>query len=138
MLVLKVMKIGPRNKWRKVVHQVSTDDCYRNLIWSSIDGSTHPRSIENYNFRISRSKIRPRLMSLFRVSFLTNLDIYKPYFKSHHTRIQRPRDLFSLWEATAFVHHRVLKLSASWSSLLIKWRTLQPTTSFKLLELVMY
>ena len=75
---------------------------------SSINGSTHPRFIKNYNFRISRSEIQPRLMYLFRVSFLTALDIYKPYFKSRHTRIQRLRDLFSLWEATAFVRHRVL------------------------------
>ena len=98
-------------------------------MWNSIDSSTATRSIENYDFRISRSGILPRILYLFRVSFLTTLNIYKTYFKSHHTRIQRPRDLFSLWEATAFVRHRVLWPSVSRSSLLMKWRTLQPTTS---------
>ena len=70
-------------------------------------------------------------MYLFKVSFLTTLDIYKADFKSHHTRIQRPRNLFSLWEATIFVCHRVLYPSAFKSSLLMKWRTLQPTTSIQ-------
>ena len=72
---------------------------------------------------------RPSLEYLFGVSFLTTLDIYKTYFKGCHIRIQRPRGLFSLCEATAFVRHRVLQPSASRSSLLMKWRTLQPTTS---------
>ena len=109
-----------------------TETCYRDLMWSSIDSLIVARSIENYNFRISRSEIQPRLVYLFKVSFLTILDIYKAYFKSRYTQIQRPRDLFSLWEATVFVRHRVLWPSASRSSLLMKWRTLQPTTSFKI------
>ena len=43
-------------------------------------------AIENYDFRISRSEIQPKFMCLFRLSFLTTLDMYKAYFKSHHTR----------------------------------------------------
>ena len=43
-------------------------------------------------------------MYLFKVSFLTTLDIYKDYFKSRHTWIQKPRDLFfsmkSYWVCT--------------------------------------
>ena len=38
------------------------------------------QSIENYDFIIFRSEIWPILMYLFRVSFLTNLDLYKAYF----------------------------------------------------------
>ena len=103
-------------------------------MWSSIDSSTIAQSIKIYDFQFSRFEFRFRILYLFRVSFLTTLDIYKAYFKSHHTRIQRPRDVFSLCEATAFVHRRVLKTSASWSSLLMKWRTLQPTTSIQFAE----
>ena len=84
------------------------DACLWDSIWSLIDSSTATWSIENYDFRISKSEIWSSLVYLFGVSFLTTLDIYKDYFKSHHTRIQRPRDLFSLCEATAFVRYRVL------------------------------
>ena len=49
---------------------------------SSIDGLIETQSIENYNFQISKSEIRPKLIYLFKVSFLTTLDIYKTYFKS--------------------------------------------------------
>ena len=75
---------------------------------SLIDSLTEGRSIKNYDFQFSKSEFRPSHMDFFRVSFLTTLDIYKAYIKSHFTRIQRPRDLFSLCEATAFVRHRVL------------------------------
>ena len=87
---------------------VAGDACYRDLIWSSIDSLTATRSIENYDFRISKSEIQSSLVYLFEVSFLTILDTYKDYFKVHHTRIQRLRDLFSLCEATVFVRHKVL------------------------------
>ena len=43
---------------------------------SSIDSSTEARSIENYNLQFSSFEFQPRLMNLFRVSFLTTLDIY--------------------------------------------------------------
>ena len=86
----------------------STDAYYRDLIWSLIDSSKAARSIENYDFKISRSEIQPSLVYLFGVSFLTTLNIYKDSFKGHHTQMQRPRDLFSLCEATAFVRHMVL------------------------------
>ena len=98
------MKISPRNKWRKTVHLVSTDSstdvCYRDLMWSSIEAW----SIENYNFRISRFEIRPCLMYLCKVSFLTTLDIYKVYIKGRHTREYKENTckkwpmLYSLWK----------------------------------------
>ena len=93
---------------QEVFGVVARDVCYQDLIWNSIDSSTVTQSIENYDFRISKSEIRSNLVYLFGVSFLTTLDIYKDYFKNHHTWIQRPRDLFSLCEATAFVRHSVL------------------------------
>ena len=61
---------------------------------SSTDSLIEARSIENYDFQISRSIIQPKPMYLFKVSFLTTLDIYKAYFKSRHIQIQRPRALF--------------------------------------------
>ena len=74
---------------------------------SSTNGSIEARSIENYDFQFSRSEIQPKFMYFFKVSFLTTLDIYKAYFKSHHTGIQRKIDYFSLGETIAFVRHRV-------------------------------
>jgi len=80
-----------------------------NSLLCKLDTSLTPaRSIELYEFRIFRSKFQPILMYLFRFSFLTTLDINKTYFKNHHTWKQRPRALFSLWEAIAFIRHRVL------------------------------
>ena len=93
---------------QQVFGVVAGDACYRDLIWSSIDSSTVTRSIENYDFKIFKSEIRSSLVYLFEISFLIILDTYKDYFKGHHTRIQRPRDLFSLCEATTFVLHKIL------------------------------
>ena len=75
---------------------------------SSTNGLIEAQSIKNYNFQFSRFEIWPKLMYLFRVSFLTNLNIYKAYFKSRHTWIQKKIDYFSLREATAFVRYRFL------------------------------
>ena len=64
------MKIGPRNKWRKAI-QVSTDSLinayYLDLMWSSIDSSTAAQSIDDYDFRISKSEIRSNVAYLFKV-----------------------------------------------------------------------
>ena len=75
-------------------------------MWSSIDSSTTAQSIENYNSEFPDLKFSPVLYIW--VSFLTILDKYKAYFKGRHTCIQRPRDLFSLCEAIAFVRYKVL------------------------------
>ena len=95
-------------KISQVFDIVARDAYYWNLIWSSIDSLTVAWPIKNYDFRISKSEIQSNLLYLFGVSFLTTLDIYRDYFKGHHAEIQRPRDLFSLCEATAFVRYRVL------------------------------
>ena len=42
-------------------------------------------SVEIYEIRISKFDFRLMLTCMCRVSFLTTLDIYKPYFKGRHT-----------------------------------------------------
>ena len=113
----------------------STDAYYRDLMWSLIDSSTATQSIENYDFRNSRSEIRSKLLYLFRVSFLTALGIYKDYFKSHHTRIQRPWDLLKLLHmyTIGFCNQVLPNLHCWWSEELCNRQHL-----FKLLKLVMY
>ena len=136
--IFKVMKIDPRNKWRKVIslslHRSSTDTVIE-VKWRS---STQARSIKNYDFKISRCEIQPMLSYLIRVSFLTTLVIYKTYFKSHRTRIQRLR--------THILYVKLLRLyilglciqvlpdlHCLWSEELCSQQQ-----SFKLLELVTY
>ena len=53
----------------------------RSNIWNSTDSSI-AASIENYKIQISRSIFHAYPSYLYRVSFLTTLDIYKNYFKS--------------------------------------------------------
>ena len=48
--------------------------------------STEAESVEIYEIRISKSDFRLMLTFMCRVSFLTTLDIYKAYFKGHHTK----------------------------------------------------
>ena len=43
-------------------------------------------SIEVMGIQISRSEFRPKLMYLYKVSFLTTLDIYKVDFRCRHIR----------------------------------------------------
>ena len=98
------MNIDPRNKWRKTDSlnlNRSSIDTVKEVKWRS---STQTRFIENYDFRNSRSKIRPILYYLIRISFLTALVIYKAYFKSHHIRIQRPK--------THILYMKILRLCA--------------------------
>ena len=45
---------------------------------------TQAVSVENYEIRNFRYDYRHILEYLYRVSFLTTLDIYKNYFKSYH------------------------------------------------------
>ena len=138
----KDLKIGSRNKWRKVVHWVSTNistkACYWDLMWNSIDSSTTAQSIENYDFSISKSKIQPKLVYLFKVSFFTTLDIYKSYFKSHHTRIRELRDLFFCVKllhlySIGFCNQVLLDHHCWWSEELCSQKHL-----LKLLELITY
>ena len=91
MVSFKVMKIDLRHKWRKAVSlsldKNSTDTAIE-VKWRSL---TQAQFIKNYNFRIFRFEIQPMLYYFTRVFFLTTLVIYKAYFRSRYTRIQRPR-----------------------------------------------
>ena len=67
-------------------------------------------------------------------SFLLILDIYKVYFRGRYIREYKGEHmkkvtnaLFALKEVTVSLCLRVLLPNASWSSLSMKWRTLQPT-----------
>ena len=118
------MQIYPRHKWR------SADSLKLDCSWY------HSIAHNRYKNQFFRFDFWPMLMYLYRVFSHTTLAIYKAYFKGRHTREYKentckkwPSALFSLKEATAPLHLRVLKPSASWSSLLMKWRTLQPTSS---------
>ena len=117
----------------------STDASYQDLMWSSIDSSTVTRSIENYDFQFSRSKFRPRLLDLFRVSFLTTLDIYKAYFKKTVTHGYTNQEIYFLYEKllrlfTIGFYNQVLpNLHCWWREELCSQQHL-----FKLLELVTY
>ena len=57
---------------------------------------TEAVSVETYEIRISKSNFRPMLKYLYRVSFLTTLNIYKAYFKGNRACRKCPNLLFSL------------------------------------------
>ena len=132
------MKIDLRHKWRNVV-SLSLDKNSTNTAievkWRSL---TQAQSIKNYNFRISRFKIQPMLYYFIRVSFLTTLVIYKAYFRSRYTRIQRPR-IHILYVKSLYLYvigfcNQVLpNLHCLWSE-----EFCSQQQSFKLLELVTY
>ena len=46
-------------------------------------------SIEIYENQFFISNFQPMLMYLYRVSFLTTLNIYKTYFKGRHIRVYK-------------------------------------------------
>ena len=54
---------------------------YQGLMLKLDRSSTETVSIENYEIKISRSDYTHILEYLYRVSFLTTLNIYKDYFK---------------------------------------------------------
>ena len=49
------------------------------------ESSIEAESVEIYKMKISISNFQLMMTCLCRVSFLTTLDIYKAYFKGHHT-----------------------------------------------------
>ena len=119
----------------------SIDACYRDLMWSSIDSSTTTRSIEMYDFKFFRPEIWPRLLYLFRVSFLTTLNIYKAYKAYFKSRQHEDRDqetyflnekLLCLY-TIGFCNQVLFDLHYWWSEELCNQQHL-----FKLLELVTY
>ena len=96
---------------------------------------TQAVSIENYKIRLFRSDYTHIPMYLCRVSFLITLNIYKDYFKGRQETMQKiihtESNLVhhSLWRSYFIFTLRVLWLRSFRSSLLMKWRTLLPTSS---------
>ena len=72
----------------KARQQSRQKDFYRDLMLKLDKSSTQAISVENYEIRFSRFDYTHILEYLCRVSFLTTLDIYKDYFKSHHKIMQ--------------------------------------------------
>ena len=56
-------------------------DFYRDLKSKLNRSSTEANSVKTYEIKIFRFDFQPKLVYLYRVSFLTTLDIYKAYFK---------------------------------------------------------
>ena len=88
------------------------------------ESSIEAESVEIYKMKISISNFQLMMTCLCRVSFLTTLDIYKTYFKGHHTwrthalSVQVPN---SLWKkllhlcALGFCNQVLLDLHCWWS-----------------------
>ena len=132
------MKIDPKIKWIKTILLKLDRKLLSRFTGQPDINSTLARSIELYEFRNSRSEFWPMLMYLFKVSFLTTLDIYKTYFKSRHIRIRWPRVYFFyekilLLYAIGFCNHVLPDFHYWWSEELCSQQQ-----SFKLLELVTY
>ena len=83
------MQICPRNKWRRA-DSLKLNSYSTNSYLSRFDEARQilsiEVSIENYGNQFFKFDFRPMLMYLYRVSFLTTLDIYKTYFRGCHIR----------------------------------------------------
>ena len=64
--------------------------------------STQSVFVETNKTRNSRSDFQPMLVYLYRVSFLTALDIYEDYFKGYHACKKWQSSLFSLNKLLCF------------------------------------
>ena len=72
---------------------------------------TQAVSVENYEIRNFRYDYRHILEYLYRVSFLTTLDIYKNYFKSYHKwcKVLQKNNPCILWPETEItLYHHIL------------------------------
>ena len=92
----------------------------------SIEVSTEI-SIEIYEIKISKYDFWPMLTCMYRVSFLTTLDIYKAYFRGRHIREHKENTSkrwpkpYSLWRkllclcVLGFCNQMLLDLHCWWS-----------------------
>ena len=117
-LVLKLCKSVQKNKW-KSVDSLKLDSCFIdsyllrfNEAWQILSIVVSIENCENPFFRFD---FQPMLMYLYRVSFLTTLDIYRAYFRGCHIREYKENTCkrwlmpYSLWKKLLhFLHFRVL------------------------------
>ena len=125
----------------KARQQSRQKDFYWDLMLKLDRSSIQAVFVKTYEIRNSRSDFRPMLVYLYRVSFLTTLDIYKTYFKGRHTS--------KIYAENALVHYFlqrnycIFTLRVSWPmSFLIfivdELKNFAANNLFKLLELVTY
>ena len=126
---VKTIKVCPRIKWESARFQNSTVSMYRGLknceAWNSTTSSIDTLSIEVYKIQFFRANFNPIREYVFRLSFLTTLNIHKDYFKGRHnlcnlmqkfftsilwTENICPSSFFFIQEAVAFVRRWVLWL----------------------------
>ena len=114
---------------------------------------TQAVSVENYEIRNFRYDYRHILEYLYRVSFLTTLDIYKNYFKSYHKwcKVLQKNNPCILWPETEItLYHHILYRSYCIFTPRVLWprsflifivdelKNFATNNLFKLLELVTY
>ena len=138
------MKIWPRNKWRKrcslkLYRSLNRILSIKILCWSS----TQAISVETYKIRTSRSNFWPMLKYLYKVSFLTTLDIYKAYFKGRRACIEwsnaeSAQVHYSLWRSYCIFMPRVLWPRNFLVFIVDELKNFAANNLFKLLELVTY
>ena len=103
------MQIWLKNKWRmccllKLNRSLDRIISIENYYWSS----TQAISVENYEIRFFKCDYTHIIEYLCWVFFLTTLDIYKNYFKSHKgCKVMQKNNSCILWPETeiALVHH---------------------------------
>ena len=83
-LVLKSCKSNQEISEEVLFIKTRQNHIYRALMLKLNRNSIEVVSVKNYEIRIFRSNYMHIHEYLCRVSFLTNLDIYKDYFKGHH------------------------------------------------------
>ena len=138
------MKIWPRNKWRKSC-SLKLDRSLDRILSIKILGwsSTQAISVETYKIRTSRSNFRPMLKYLYKVSFLTTLDIYKAYFKGRHaytewSNAESAEVHYTLWRSYCIFMPRVLWPRSFLIFIIDELKNFTANNLFKLLELVTY
>ena len=122
-------EISEKELFIKTQQKSQQNPFYRDLMLKLNRNLTQAVSIETYEIRNSRSDFRPMLVYLYKVSFLTTLDIYKDYFKDRCICRKWPNSLFSLKKLLRLCAIGFCNQGVSWSSSMMNWRTLQPTSS---------
>ena len=114
----------------KTRQQSRQKDFYRDLKLKLDTSSTQAVSVETYKFRTSRFDFQPMLTYLYKVYFLTTLDIYKNYLKGHRVCRKWPSSLFSLKKllhlyAKGFVTKKLPDFYCWWTDELCSQQSLQ-------------
>ena len=99
---------------------------------------TEAVSVETYEIRTSRSDFRPKLKYLYKVSFLTTLDIYNIYFKRSSCMQLSALVHYSIWKSYCVFTPKVLWPRSFLIFIVDELKNFTANNLFKLLELVTY